>query len=235
MAKRFYKENEMVWVVAEKTKGKVLSLDVANLSARISVKQKDGSFHEKTVKFMEIDKLKSTLSTKPLSKTRWVTQKKDTVLFAKVRETAQIPSKEVENAGYDVYADFPEDSLYFEPHQTILVPTGIASSLLDKYALIVKERGSTGVRGMAVRAGVIDSGYRNEIFVAITNENPVPLAIAKEYTKLSDGVITYPYTKAIAQLLLVEVPKVNVKEITYEQLKAIPSKRGDGNLGSSDK
>ena len=47
--------------------------------------------------------------------------------------------------------------------------------------------------------------------------------------------IIYPYSKAIAQLIVHEVPKMNVKEISYEELKAIPSKRGTGALGSSGK
>ena len=45
----------------------------------------------------------------------------------------------------------------------------------------------------------------------------------------------YPDTKAIAQLVLHEVPVVEVEEISYEELKAIPSERGDGALGSSGK
>ena len=47
--------------------------------------------------------------------------------------------------------------------------------------------------------------------------------------------IVYPYTKAIAQLVVHEVPKMNVKEISYDELKEIPSKRGSGSLGSSGK
>ena len=47
--------------------------------------------------------------------------------------------------------------------------------------------------------------------------------------------IIYPYEKAIAQLIIHEVPKMNVKEISFNELKKIPSKRGDGMLGSSGK
>lgn len=52
---------------------------------------------------------------------------------------------------------------------------------------------------------------------------------------LMAGIIVYPYEKAIAQLLVIPVPKVDVEEYTYEELKAIPSKRGMGALGSSGK
>lgn len=49
------------------------------------------------------------------------------------------------------------------------------------------------------------------------------------------GVIVYPYTKAIAQAEVCEVPVMNQYEISYEELKSIPSKRGTGALGSSGK
>ena len=47
--------------------------------------------------------------------------------------------------------------------------------------------------------------------------------------------IIYPYEKAIGQLVVLEVPKMNVQEVTYEELLQIPSKRGIGKLGSSSK
>ena len=50
-----------------------------------------------------------------------------------------------------------------------------------------------------------------------------------------DIVIIYPYSKAIAQAEVCEVPVMNQYEITYEELKAISSERGTGALGSSGK
>lgn len=52
--------------------------------------------------------------------------------------------------------------------------------------------------------------------------------------KLSD-IIILPYEKAISQLLLLPVPVVEVQEISYEELLAIPSERGLGRCGSSGK
>ena len=48
-------------------------------------------------------------------------------------------------------------------------------------------------------------------------------------------VIIYPQKKAIAQLVVLPVPKMQTKEISYEELKEIPSLRGDGKYGSSKK
>ena len=47
--------------------------------------------------------------------------------------------------------------------------------------------------------------------------------------------IQYPIEKAIAQALVIPVPELDIEEYTYEELKAIPSERGCGSLGSSGK
>lgn len=165
-----------------------------------------------------------------------------TIKFAKVRPTAIIPTKRDEDAGYDIYANFDKDYMVILSHETAMIPTGIACACDIDYCFIIKERGSTGTKGMAQRCGVIDSGYRDEIFVPITNTTDKDIYITKKDVRLpmpSDEWIekptTYPYEKAIAQLLLIPVPTVDVEEYTYEELKAIPSQRGCGALGSSNK
>lgn len=194
--------------------------------------------------------------------------KEDALLFAKVRPDAIIPSKEDENAGYDIYANFKEDFIVIPSFTTKLIPTGIASAINKKYYAQLEERGSTGSKGIKRSCGVIDSGYRSEWFVALTNTNNLDIVISKltldelaskhgtideendvylkatdckdrTYIKFSDcsdeNAIVYPYSKAIAQAIIHEVPQMNVSEIDYEVLKEIPSKRGTGSLGSSNK
>ena len=81
-------------------------------------------------------------------------------------------------------------------------------------------------------------GYRGEWFVPITNTNSVPAVIVKQGVELPlmyEDAIIYPYEKGIAQLLMVEVPKLKTKEIPYEQLQQFRSERGIGALGSSGK
>jgi dUTP pyrophosphatase len=168
--------------------------------------------------------------------------KENDLIFAKVRPDAKIPTREEGNAGYDIYACFDEDYITIKAHETKLIPTGIASALHPSKYLQVEERGSTGSKGIKKSAGVIDSSYRGEIFIAITNTNDKWLYISKlneeemmNKTLYNTGDILYPYTKAIAQLVVHEVPDMNVMEISYEELKEIPSTRGDGKLGSSGK
>ena len=192
------------------------------------------------------------------------------VKFAKVKPDAKIPDKRDEDMGFDIYACFEEDYIRILPHETKLIPTGIASSCDPEYGFVLRERGSTGSKGIALRAGVIDSGYRSEWFVGITNTNDMknlfitklsvedtinkfaddwvneshPVnkatenALRKEamtYFARSDYDIFYPYSKAIAQALVIPVPQVTIEEISYKELQAIPSERGLGALGSSNK
>ena len=169
------------------------------------------------------------------------------VKFAKVKEGAIIPSKRDEDMGFDIYACFDEDYIKILPHETKLIPTGIASACDPEYGFILFERGSTGSKGIARRCGIIDSGYRNEWFIGLTNTTNNLLIIAKEdadykdevwlWNKLypSSRVTIYSYTKAIAQALVMPVPKVKVEEFSYHELKEIKSERGMGALGSSNK
>lgn len=180
------------------------------------------------------------------------------IKFAKTNPNAVIPSKEEENAGYDIYACLDEDYIIIPPHTTQLVPTGIASAFDAGYYIQIEERGSTGSKGMKKSAGVIDSGYRGQWFVAITNTNNVDIIISKyPSTKLSNikevlskdfkcfkkirarrrlkRAVFYPATKAIAQAIIHIVPKSAVEEITFNELQTIASNRGTGVLGSSGK
>lgn len=157
------------------------------------------------------------------------------IYFSKVKPNAQVPQKRDEDGAFDIYACFAEDYIVIQPHETKLIPTGLASAFHKKYVAILKERGSTGTKGIGQRCGVIDSGFRNEWFVPLTNHNSVPLYISKVEVKADESVIVYPYEKAICQCIMVEVPSLTTQEIPYEELLKIKSLRGLGMLGSSGK
>ncbi|MEG1621182.1 MAG: dUTP pyrophosphatase [Oscillospiraceae bacterium] len=159
------------------------------------------------------------------------------IKFAKASPNAIVPSKDSGNGGYDMYACFEAENIVIQPQKIVMIPTGICSVFDDDYVMVAKERGSTGSKGMAVRCGIVDSSYRGEIFIAINNTGDKPILITKEKdtTALQDDYIVYPYTKAICQMLLLPVPKVEIEEISYDELQAIKSTRMDGKLGSSGK
>lgn len=187
----------------------------------------DGEMEEQLVKVNSIDKAKR--------------RRKDEILFAKVKPDAKIPSRRAEDGCYDLNACFEEDYIRIPSGGIKLIPTGIASSFSPKYRANIRERGSTGVKGLSVRAGQIDSGYRGEWIVVLNNTSSSDITIVKEgdfkekFEQNNVSMTLYPYEKAIAQAALEVVPYVDVREISYEALQKIPSQRGMGKLGASGK
>lgn len=169
----------------------------------------------------------------------------ENILFAKLREGAKIPGRDIWNAGLDLYPCFDEDYLVIPPHETRLVPTGIASVIPVDYYIQIQERGSSGSKGIKYSAGVIDSGYRGEWFLATTNCNNKPLVILKAdiitlpdsfKSLIEETMIVYPYSKALFQGIVHNVHnELGIEEIPADKIADYPSQRGSGKLGSSGK
>ena len=164
------------------------------------------------------------------------------VIVTKMKEDAIVPSKRVEDAGFDIYCCLPDAMKVINPHETVMLPTGIATACDPDYCFVLKERGSTGSKGLGQRCGVIDSGYRGEWFVPITNHNDKAVMIYKDHLfsqneldNLEAKYILYPTSKAITQAMVIPVPRVNIEEVSFDVYKNIGSERGLGALGSSGK
>lgn len=161
--------------------------------------------------------------------------------WAKTRPDAKIPTKRAEDAGYDLYPCFDAPWLELAPLQTRMIPLGVASAFDPGFVIFLKERGSTGTRGIAQRSGVIDSGYRGEYMCPVTNLNEKPLRIIKKEAAqaLSEeqkaAFVLYPYEKALCQAVLLPVPEPETEVIRFEELQKMESERGAGRLGSSGK
>lgn len=177
-----------------------------------------------------------------------ITVNDDEIYFAKIRETAIIPSKKDEDAGYDMYADFEGDFFIIKPGETKAVTTGIATAFSKKYYAQIEERSSMAKLGIKKSGGVFDSGYRGEYMIMTYNTNQKPFIISKlpldevedvfevdgvSYKK--DEVILYPKSKAICQMVMQIIPNLEEKEISYDDLKTIESERSTGGFGSSGK
>ncbi|PGO60563.1 hypothetical protein [Priestia megaterium] len=252
--KRFYKVGETVWVIGEKKEGRIKAISKDPLKVTVTVK-KGTEITEHVLDMWEIDKLKykakeklEQIKTKKSSfsgGTITLLEDTPTVYFAKAREEAIIPSKRDEDAGYDLYAcveprETEEGKVYeilCPALETTLVPTGIGMALPKTHFFNCKhERGSTGKISMSVLSGVVDSGYRGEMFVAITPLNKdVLITSTVTETEVGSKVILYPYSKAIAQGTIELVPKVNIEVITFDELQQIESERGTSRLGASGK
>ena len=165
--------------------------------------------------------------------------------FLKVKrldKRAILPSKRDEDAGYDLYAVLDEDFFIFKPGQLHLFPTKISIEIPRDWVFYIAERGSTGSKGISKRCGVVDSGYRGEIFVALNNtsdktvvfyreDNEKLDSFLQENSLSRDNVTLYPLSKGIAQGMLLYCPHVQVEEV-HELGESV---RGDGALGSSNK
>lgn len=173
---------------------------------------------------------------------------KNEIKFAKIRETAKVPCKRDEDAGFDLYADFEEEFFVINSFETRPVPTGIAAAFSSDFYAQVEERSSMAKIGMKKSGGVFDSGYRGEYMIMLYNTNKKPFIISKTpseelsetfevngVTYNKEEVMIYPYTKAICQIVMHEVPKFEVQVISYDDLKLISSERGEGGFGSSKK
>ncbi|MHB1133277.1 MAG: dUTP diphosphatase [Chloroflexota bacterium] len=116
------------------------------------------------------------------------------------------------DAGTDVYAaaDTPLASL-----QTVRVPLNMALALPDGYYAMLAGRSSTAARGLLVHVGTVDSGYRGQLFVAVTN-----VAGASQMVRRGDR---------IAQLVV--LPFISPEYTEVDQLE--PSPRGERGWGSS--
>lgn len=130
-----------------------------------------------------------------------------------------LPKYETSGAsGMDIRANLENDYFVIDKFGTSLIPTGLFVEIPDGYEIQVRPRSGISLKTplrVANAPGTIDSCYRGEIKVIITNTSDTPFTI-------NDG-------ERIAQLVLCEVPKIewNETEILSE------SDRGIGGFGST--
>ena len=164
----------------------------------------------------------------------------ETIKFYAINRDVVIPSKRKEDAGYDIYPYFKQDYIHIKPHESIMIPTGLKSVIPKGLYIQLKERGSTGSKGVAQRCGVIDSGYRGEWFIPITNTTNRDMFIAKDpdeiYKQFGEYNIVLPYNKAICQAVVERTYNIAIKQISSVTFnKYCKTQRGSGKLGSSGK
>ncbi|NJR71221.1 MAG: dUTP diphosphatase [Synechococcales cyanobacterium CRU_2_2] len=119
------------------------------------------------------------------------------------------------DAGLDLYAI---ETTTIAPHQTQLIPTGIAIELPPNTEAQVRPRSGLALKHAITvlnSPGTIDAGYRGEIQVILINHGDQPFEV-------QPGM-------RIAQIVIQPVVSVEVEEV--EQLGE--SLRGEGGFGSS--
>ena len=165
------------------------------------------------------------------------------IYWDKLNERAKLPSKRDEDAGFDIYSDSIEN-IVLKPNETKFFTTGLRSAFPSNYWIEIKERGSTGAVGLSVRSGVIDSGYRGEWKIMLTNVNKYPVEFSHNVDKVTyiKGKIfknkikkvIYPLTKAIAQAVVIPLPTIQCY-CDKDMVDGAKSDRGETGWGASGK
>jgi dUTP pyrophosphatase len=93
----------------------------------------------------------------------------------KLSSDAKMPAKDnPTDAGIDIYTN---ETYTLSPGETHLFSTGISAAIPDGYVALLWDRSGLGSKGIHRLAGVIDSGYRGEWKVVLTNLSPDPYEI----------------------------------------------------------
>jgi dUTP pyrophosphatase len=135
----------------------------------------------------------------------------------RLRADAVVPARAYDgDAGLDLAAC---ERVVLEPGERATVGTGLAVAIPEGYAGFVQPRSGLAARhGIAVvnSPGLIDSGYRGELRVVLLNTD------ARASFTVEPGM-------RIAQLVVLEVPQVDVVEVA----ELPSSERGARGFGSS--
>lgn len=117
----------------------------------------------------------------------------------KLHQAAKMPQYAHDtDAGLDLCAS---EAVTITPGQRVQVSTGLAFAIPDGYVgLIWDKSGLSHKVGLKTLGGVIDAGYRGEVFVGIYN--------------LSDETYTFAAGDKVAQMLIQKIEQPTVVEVT---------------------
>lgn len=158
--------------------------------------------------------------------------KKEVNVYVEIcREGVSLPSyANPGDAGMDVCA---AEEVLIRPGETMVVPTGLKMAIPEGYEIQVRPRSGISLRTnlrVSNSPGTIDSGYRDELGIIITNTSPVCCGCEEILTldSKSDGIGAYRIRKGdrIAQIVLQVVPKMTFTVV--DSVKDIGTDRGGG-------
>lgn len=160
------------------------------------------------------------------------------------REGIEIPQyARLGDAGIDIRAT---EDVYISPNQTAIIPTGIKVAIPEGYEIQVRPRSGLSVKTplrISNSPGTIDSGYRDEIGIIVTNTSETHNHWANssnstynnnvyfiEETNNKQGIYHIKKGDRIAQIVLKEVPVINW--VVVDSVKEIGNDR-QGGFGST--
>jgi dUTP pyrophosphatase len=123
-----------------------------------------------------------------------------------------LPYEHDTDAGLDLCASNEVELLSNVPTK---VGTGIAVHIPDGHVGLVWDKSSIGSFGVKTLGGVIDAGYRGEIFIVMIN--------------LTKEKINFPAGKKIAQMIIQKYERVDIEYVDNLE----DTTRGDKGFGST--
>lgn len=140
--------------------------------------------------------------------------KEKTVYIEKMSDDIVIPVYASEgDAGMDIRA---VEDIVIKPHETKLVSTGIKIAIPVGYEIQIRPRSGMSLKTnlrIANSPGTIDSGYRDELKIIVTN-----ISVNED--------LTINKNDRIAQIVLCKYEKISFKEV--EDITTIEGNRGGG-------
>jgi dUTP pyrophosphatase len=141
------------------------------------------------------------------------------------------------------------EDVYIDPLQTVIIPTGLKVAIPQGYEIQVRPRSGVSIKTplrISNSIGTVDSGFRNEIGVIITNTSPLTSnpfdvvfggeGIEKLFTidekNNSHGTYFIKKGDRIAQLVLNEVPMIDWKSVDSVKDIGINREGGFGSTGT---
>ncbi|MDI6697649.1 MAG: dUTP diphosphatase [Candidatus Saccharicenans sp.] len=135
------------------------------------------------------------------------------VLIKKISPEARTPAYGHQgDAGFDLFSCI---QLTINPGETAAVPTGLQMAIPSGYVGLIWDKSGIALGGVHRLAGVVDSGYRGEVRVVLTNLGKQPFVIRSGMK--------------IAQMLIQPVQMVDIVEVDSLDRTA----RGEGGFGST--
>ena len=149
-------------------------------------------------------------------------KKSITIKVKRLTESAKLPTKaHSTDACFDLYVDAPdniETGIKIRPGETVKLNSGITTEIPHGYFAAIFPRSGLGINKnlrLPNCTGIIDSDYRGEWIIALTNDGKVNRTIY--------------HGDRVAQFAILPVPDVNIKEV--KELN--DTERGSGGLGST--
>jgi dUTP pyrophosphatase len=138
-----------------------------------------------------------------------------TVKMERLDPSLPLPAYAYEgDAAFDLYT--AEDRV-LAPGERHAFRTGVRYEIPDGYVGLVWDKSSVGIKGgLKTLGGVIDCGYRGELFVGLVNLSGAPYTVSRG--------------EKIAQMLI-----QRKETVVFEEAPLSESERGDKGFGSSGK